>query len=77
MAARRQAERLEQDLLRQRAQTKLAVIDSEAPRDIITAASRRAAMLEDRGIGPGSLNATQETLLLKSQPRGRRTARPD
>jgi hypothetical protein len=48
-----------------RTQTKLAVISDDAPSDVISAASRRAAMLEDRGIGPGTLNATQEGVLMK------------
>jgi hypothetical protein len=48
-----------------RAQAKLAIVSREAPPDIISAASRRASLLEDRGIGPDALHAAQESLLLR------------
>jgi hypothetical protein len=48
-----------------RAQAKLAIVSGAAPADIISAASRRASMLEDRGIDPAKLHASQESLLMK------------
>jgi hypothetical protein len=48
-----------------RAQSKLAIVSPDAPADIVTAASRRATMLEDRGIGAGALHASQEALLIR------------
>jgi len=48
-----------------RAQGKLAIVSPEAPSDIISGASRRAALLEERGIGTGKLHASQESLLVR------------
>jgi hypothetical protein len=48
-----------------RTQMKLAVVSPVAPPDIISAASRRAAMLEDRGIGSATLHGSQESLLMR------------
>jgi hypothetical protein len=46
-----------------RAQVKMAIVDAVAPRDIVSAAARRAAMLEDRGIAYTSLHASQAEAL--------------
>jgi hypothetical protein len=44
-------------------QAKAAIVGSDAPRDIISAASRRAELLEDRGIAYASLHASQAAAL--------------
>jgi hypothetical protein len=48
-----------------RAQSKVAIVSDEAPSDVISAASRRATMLEDRGIPASALHGSQESLLLR------------
>jgi hypothetical protein len=46
-----------------RAQAKVAIVGSVAPRDIISAAAKRAEMLEDRGIAHASLHGSQANAL--------------
>jgi|SRR5579884_837805 len=45
-------------------QRKAAILSETAPADIITAAARKAAILEDKGIAYGRLNPEQQGLLL-------------
>lgn len=45
-------------------QRKLAILSETAPGDIVTAASRKAAILEDRGVAYGQLDKEQQGLLL-------------
>jgi hypothetical protein len=46
-----------------RTQAKSAIVGSDAPRDIISAAARRAELLEDRGIAHASLHESQAAAL--------------
>ena len=47
------------------AQQKTAVLDGNAPNDILTTNSREAAIQEDRGLAYAQMNAAQKALLLK------------